>query len=625
MDDSQMRYRLDALIDDPQPDVGPARVPESQRTSAALLDPPPFPRGRRLETWRKAAGPPFEGTDSELPYVDPPASSVTTEHRAIALRVLERAVKDSPGFKGLRIGFDSTPGRGHQSASAEVYREIRALGFKGPVQLVVKNEESKSKVDVLLQAEDRADSTVVLADAINDVVALAIVGAHDGHRGLRALLRAKEVLVLQPLEWLEERGIWRRNAKELEPLAEPPPIRRVAKFKHLDPLSVSQWTPAYSIVRPRYDSFSLLCHEALATDRSKLRPAIPRASAMACMIWYVLNAKVELCVAYGKDVHDHAGTLVTGIRNAQSQDLIGGTIVMWFEWQGRYPSEKLFSAFGTSVAACDIAGIDQTQYALLDRLNSLVRRAVTKKSILVVKVGSLPSVVFNECLALSTLPPLIEGANTRNFMRTLGRPYLSTAIEFPLKKDWLPGGPKKTWREIGKGETHFTSDSGLNADRVLEYIVATKDRTSRLAKVYELAGRRLRLGASDQLVWGLNQLDRGQGPFFDKRAFKAAGSDEDDARAFTEAAANAVTAFKDSARQAIEKGDDEALQAAISSIRETAEALQFPRVVLTCDEWIATLGARSGARLAPYAPYRAIEREWEYAWRELHAALKTEF
>lgn len=276
----------------------------------------------------------------------------------------------------LRVGLEDAMGMGHQSASMHVACRLRALGYTGRLDIVA-SEATQAKLTSLLQSVQAFSGAVHVltpAQAARVPCQAGVFGGLGNWQIGNTMLNTRCCLVLQPLQWTGQRVI------------DGPQGHRFLK------------TDTYAAFR--YDMIPTRDPQCVIAQHMATHPCKEVLQDLMCR---VLAGQTDLMMAYGLHHVASGRSTVAGLQ--ASLQRIGGAKRVLF----------LVNPYETAPGALTLADPQPISDALRAPETTLV--TVTCKS--------LPEPLFRALFAASTLPPMLEGANTTNLMRLLGRPYLS--------------------------------------------------------------------------------------------------------------------------------------------------------------------------------------------------------
>ena len=369
--------------------------PNLPQRATAVVRPLSCPRACVLWTWRRPR---------------------PTRHAQRSERALQRVIDGLNGRHPLiRIGFAAAPGYGHQSASLLVARRLRALGYRGALDLVC-NIAARQKLAHLLpgvsphassvQSFAAAQVRVLPHDVAKLRLGVGLFGGLDCPGQRSTWLDVDRCLVLQPLQWPErccmlDRGMMRTLALPQrlgyhEALTQPPSLTGLLEHnltgaKHLPGL--------LEIVRR------------------------------------VQSGRLDLMTVYGlhRAPPEAARHLLAGLQLAQSERA----------------AAKPTLALLITPDPVNLDGVPRCSAAEVRRIADFARLA-SPQGLLACSVGNLPEPVFRALLRLSTwaaggggrqrhqLPAL--GAGALSLCERLDHPAAGAARQRPRR---LPGARRQ--------------------------------------------------------------------------------------------------------------------------------------------------------------------------------------
>ena len=306
----------------------------------------------------------------------------------------------------IRIGISKAPGNGHQSAGATVITRLRELGYQGLIE-VVYDEDVAHKLEYLIppfqenlgfqQVAEKKLAFIPktkLSSIAPYTVNLGLMGADD--KGWIADdLNVQNLLTLQPLGWKNPTTLSRKGLP-------------VEHFDHLRSLG-------FIFSPPQPSDTSLFLQQEMA-HISEFRKKIVGLNAIIDQ-----RDESEIAPVYGHFIRE-GWQLVHYLRGLQ------WAITHYpglFEKKIVVPVFSRFSDLEWQDAAREV---DQLRKGIRSKTISTVTsetiKALSAGQILVVNVGPVTKSVFDYFYEISTIAPVVEGKNSINLMKILGRPYL---------------------------------------------------------------------------------------------------------------------------------------------------------------------------------------------------------
>ena len=397
----------------------------------------------------------------------------------------------------LRMGMPNSPNMGHQTATVEVARRLRVLGYRGNLEMVCTDAAQRAKLHLLLptleQAGVRALQLLTPEAARAEARTVGFLGGSESPADAAAALNVRYCLVLQPLHWRMPRGI--SNLGALHEIDMP-----ADAALHLDP---PDGTPSAIVQRhlegPRW-----------STTRRNLRRLLGAVSAQ----------RIDLQVAYGLHRTGHSAAtalnlLVTGNDLAQSLSAVRAkpkpTVVLAILPDPKLtripehaPAEPSEEPVGDGALHMPYPCL-QTRHSAHHALSALKSSGARDRTRALV-TRTLPEPVFRMLFAESTLPPVLEGANTTNLMRRLQRPYLSVHTQLTPFPERFPNDPQAYAATLAAGHFAMPHAPG-SAQGFAESLVTARDCGAMRDYFHEI-GANTHAEENDMVALGLQTLHR---------------------------------------------------------------------------------------------------------------------
>ena len=382
----------------------------------------------------------------------------------------------------LRVGFPNSPNMGHQTATLETARRLRQLGYTGTLELVCGGRnvpESRRKLDALLPSlVHSAAPAAANVQVVNAAYAhqqrrrVAVVCGSEVPDGVAREFNVEVALVLQPLQWPQQRGIARPET--FQPL------------NHL-PADSALWLQA-----PEPTALSLRQHLPPQEARRDTLLAVAQRQQVGC---------IDLQVAYSAYRAPCGGRraverLSLAIQGAQKHTHAPNPVLPTVLLLVQNPDSPILKR-------CGVAAEDPQAW---EQLASPLRDA----GVALLTCSTLPEPVFRALFAQSSLPPVLEGANTTNLMRRLQKPYLSfnTAITpFPER---FPNDPQAQQAEAASGTFGLWSSTG--SVQALTQALLGARRPGPMLDYFTEIGARSHDPRNDQVSLGLHALHQSLQP-----------------------------------------------------------------------------------------------------------------
>lgn len=394
-------------------------------------------------------------------------------------------------LSNIRIGFEKSPGFGHQSATVATMDAIREIGYTGWFEIVYEPENAP-KLHTLMPGDFDKDGPALQVvankklkfvgvgnkEAPKKKGEVGLFGANDhGHSGSR--LNTDYALTLQPFEWHQTRRV---EAFGEERLLEPE--RTTPELQRQSPMAF------------QYDVNSPDDPHQLVDDNLPNNPVL--ATNLKALLDVASQGAVDMQAIYGlTDTESELGALVDGVRWAQNNGptnvRCGATIIAMIPGvaDNMVPQNVQIIDLATPGADQALSGLGGTDIA-------------------VVKTGRMPQPLFRELYRTSSLPPVLEGANTANFMRLTGLPYMNF---FSTKTPFVApfGGDtdfdyQPVLDMLKLAETTVRAKSPQSAEAIGRVLIEAKDPNSLLVDFFAKGGEESRGGGANQVVIGLDEL-----------------------------------------------------------------------------------------------------------------------
>ncbi len=312
----------------------------------------------------------------------------------------------------VRVTTENGSNFGHQHAAVAAIRELRELGFRGKIELIVpagadqkmvqllpgfdpkKGEQHIAELDLVCVLERAFDAR---ARGVSSERAIGLVAASDhDEQSFGRNLGTRGCVVLQPYDWPGERRLEIAGKKVELDL----PGASTFVYEITDPLAgVEKLLPAQMGALAKF----------VAEVMSGQPPDIARkAEGILALFRGVLSGRVDLMPAYGL----HAAS-VERHRELILHNLEGG--VRAFQKNAGAAAKP---AVILEIGPHGVEGLSDPG------LNTRLRTA-KKDEVLTVSAGSIPRPIFELLYKYATLPSVLEGANTSNLVQLLGKPFLS--------------------------------------------------------------------------------------------------------------------------------------------------------------------------------------------------------
>lgn len=336
----------------------------------------------------------------------------------------------------IRVGVVAAPGNGHQSASANIVYRLRAMGYKGEIEIVydegvswryiafsqiqMKNAEKMhyllppfspngGKLQIYESQKLKFISKSYFDKNKESFIELpfGIMGADDYKMNPKNY-RVQTLLTLQPYRWREQSTLAFTHNK-------PPSWNKKIHIKtlsELDDLGVY-----INLQEP--DDVS----EFIKNQMSHTPELAEKISGLNTIVDSL--ERLDLAPAYGHYMNSGQALLyVGGILKALNSrpDLFERGVVLPMlnaidsDMKHFYRSKFQEGSFRDVVQVADIS-----DEGLPEQIKNL-----QKGQILIVFTGPVAKPVFEYLYNKSTLPPTVEGMNSIDLMRQIGRPYLPT-------------------------------------------------------------------------------------------------------------------------------------------------------------------------------------------------------
>lgn len=330
-------------------------------------------------------------------------------------------------FDTLRVGITEAPGVGHQSAGATVVSRLREIGYAGEIEIIYDSIDTARKLISLIppfkgpsageyqeysELKLRFMSKNYLKNNNLPLIPLAVMGADD--KSIEPSdLNAEALLKLQPMDWgmLPQLKFGTQDA---------------IKFPQLRPLGYLFNAPN----PPNIEQFvqDQLSHEAFSKARNFFIALFHQGNIF------------ELLPVYGHGVRNSENQLeklLAALNNATSNvenALQKGIVIPVFNELDREGLANLqkFLSFNNQTNVIQVFDVSDPEL-----IHQLYHGKENK--IIVVKVGSVPKPLFEYVYSKATLPSVVEGLNSTNFVASINKTYLPSAMRrgfhFQLPED----------------------------------------------------------------------------------------------------------------------------------------------------------------------------------------------
>ncbi len=415
----------------------------------------------------------------------------------------------------IRIGITNGGQMGNQAAGLLIYRRLRELGYLGKIEIIYDDSVDEKLHQMMpdifnlrtgeYSSEFHKIRTVCFSKFQASPekygpVTLAILGARDNLRGgfgnptgdfTPDALRAQIFLQLQPAHW---DGGYRRIIDGNQAIS-------LERFFDL------------GIPRTLHQPF-IMDIDYIYAQAPGGANSLELSENMARLAHLFKTADIAPVYGHGVELGRPLLQYLVGIRGAflrNSHIFQGGVVVPVFN-DMRFSMEtirRLIEAYPDLVGKIHMTSISDS---------SLRHRGEHLKpgEILLVEVGPVPQKIFEMVYIHSTVPPLVKGRNSIDLMRSIGRPYLTTASHepypFPLSSYIWPAPGARLLAESAQrilwsppnSSGYISQDDLLKTQNILgRFIERAMDSDSRLNSLFshfQRTGEDLR---KDLLVRGL--------------------------------------------------------------------------------------------------------------------------
>jgi hypothetical protein len=374
----------------------------------------------------------------------------------------------------IRAYIDGSPQYGHQSATLNVLRRVRALGFEGRFEVVfaqtLSGETNAERLAKLIPEFDAGKRDQFIASwnarfvddrtwsstAPRTAVELGLTGGMDGgdHEGVRRALHATYFLRLTPLHF---------SAATDNLMVHPRGIEGLPRALHGLPTRIP--------VTRRSDVAEFL-QEVLASD--------PRMLAKMDGLQALLNTKSQvLMFQRPRDIRqlEQVYAAVAELRDQRADLFPHGCVIA-----------VLYDA---SITMVDEALPSNTvlMREVIHRVDGLVLDAqgvppweAERAPTMIALVGNVPMPVYEQIMAHATLPVIGSGANTEELAWNLGRPVLfNDGFQPDLLDDDLPDDVHTV---LSQASTQLIRRQEIRFDAVSRYLAQSLDEQSSLSRYY---------------------------------------------------------------------------------------------------------------------------------------------
>jgi hypothetical protein len=421
--------------------------------------------------------------------------------------------------KVIRLFVTEAPGNGHQSASVNLIRELHAHGYRGAFELVY-DDGTFRKVETLLPgfksrgpmvqsfSFEGHQVTVMPSSHFHEQppakVAFGVTGAYDEGPGseVEAYLktakdaRVERLLKLQPRDWKQPHELLIGSNQRVS-------------LEHLRP-------KGYAYLLPRVEGGKLrefLEHHMGDAMKRKV-PALET-------IFKLVAKKNELLPVYGigtnsrkqnriQEALDDVQRVIQigkGLALAHAQfgkRLRQGSVVPLFVPLDDGHLQRIRNAFpeGSNVTLVNASAADAAKQ---------IERAA-ESGVALVYVGKVGKAVFEHAFANATLPATMEGKNSQDMMRALGKTHLNMVHASEMAAVKLKS--KKAERILQAAVKELTDPKNTNYQALARFFVLSKRPTSVIRKTFAALQPKDPLAASklfDGLQSVVDHID-GNGP-----------------------------------------------------------------------------------------------------------------
>jgi hypothetical protein len=415
--------------------------------------------------------------------------------------------------KVIRVGVANAPGMGHQSAASSTIARLRALGYRGWIDVVYQDnwkvDQQKMKLSFVLPpfrsdiegAQIFKNEKLVIRSQTqleNDPelswfsknVSLAIVAGLDrGYLDMTAMnaqeLMADSALYFQPLNWhgsLVDRHIEQRKADGTYEKTQLPELRHIAVA-----LDLTDSGNGEEIIE------NSMAHGVATRQKMNGLKAIAKAV-----------HDVQLGSIYGHGFNDPNILLkyLAGVARARAlkPELFKKGIVLPIFNHLESPLSEVHNierypelAKGYSIIAVDDPALEQ-------KLANL-----EPGEILAISVGKVSKPVIEWAYVASTFPTVVEGRNSIHLMSTLGKPYLPSTTSHAFQESYpFENIPAVAQSALDKLMFNYQDyESAVQA--IGDFLVASLTPNSELQQVFKKE-QRVESIESDALTIGLNRV-----------------------------------------------------------------------------------------------------------------------
>lgn len=327
----------------------------------------------------------------------------------------------------IRVFSKHAPGNGNQAANVTLIKRLRAIGYRGKIELLY-DKSTKARMEFLLppflangpdcQTIAELNVETCAYDETNPpprAVRLAISAAADGLPPA-AQLNADYVVLTHPPQWSVAR------------------ISQRDTFHDLTIGEVKSNFPFHRIVPDVKDPIAFI--RAQMKHAEGLQAKVP---GLEAMFEFLANGDSELLTAYGLSFEGEGPltSIIYGLERARAkspQSFLPKVVIALTsnlneqEWNlvREYLRQLKFDLNKLHV-------VNAKDQNVGEKLIS-----VDAGEIAIVQIGSVTQDVWNYLMEQSTLPPVVAGANGVDYASQMGKPFLMTNQDVIIKNYTMP-------------------------------------------------------------------------------------------------------------------------------------------------------------------------------------------
>jgi hypothetical protein len=308
----------------------------------------------------------------------------------------------------IRVALPQAPGNGHQAIGVTIMKRLLDLGYRGRFEVVF-DDKIRDKLDLTLAGFDP------LGEPVQELPGLSAVAFPLSAHLKRASIPRADVMISPDGSYVDG---WQSNCEVNACIT--PYAWSVPEIDGEDIMDAGGALVKFSVPRPSNPA-RFIAERMGHSER--MRAKIPGLQAVARAL-----GRVELLPAYGLSEGHTVGrlpALLEAVELAQTQAprlFSGGVVVPFFSYMSDATLQALRRRFEGSSGP---GGVTVVSVQDVGAIKNALKR-LERGQILFVRVGGVEQDVFHYFYSRQTMPGTVAGANGRNLMRVLGRPYMNT-------------------------------------------------------------------------------------------------------------------------------------------------------------------------------------------------------